>query len=121
MLGQELSSFPANLPPTGFLSGTDSGIRPKIPPAELTMDEHPGLHEGKRWRPLYRLARKKDKTLDRRRRQERTLTPSDSTMDGIGILFIAAHTWRRVDLEKAFHISMTASRIRPLAWKPSQA
>jgi hypothetical protein len=92
MLGQELSSFPANLPPTGFLSGTDSGIRPKIPPAELTMDEHPGLHEGKRWRPLYRLARKKDKTLDRRRRQERTLTPSDSTMDGIGILFIAAHT-----------------------------
>ncbi len=31
---------------------------------------------------------------DRRRRQEKTLTPSDSTMDGIGILFIAAHSRR---------------------------
>ena len=29
---------------------------------------------------------------DRRRRQERTLTTSDSIMDRIGILFIAAYT-----------------------------
>jgi hypothetical protein len=92
LLSKDLTRFPAGLPTTGFLPLSDSGIRPKIPPAEMTSLDHPGPPERKQSRPLYRVISRKERTDKPRRLQNYSLIPSDSTFVLFGILFTAAYT-----------------------------